>query len=108
LADEGRLVFVGARGIQPGFGGKVELIVDLKQGGATHTVRVAASVAWIAPDPDVPGVSLMAVRLTPTNQLQDLEDWFIACKFAVQQVTRGGAVSAMPSRDLLDGLLHST
>jgi len=104
MAAEGRVVFVAVRGFQPGFGAKVQLIVDLQQGGATHTVRVDASVAWSAPDPDAPGICLLVARLAPANQAQTLQGWFMACQFATEQVAPVGPISALPARDLLDGL----
>ena len=106
LSDNCRLAFLAVHGIQPGFGSKLEVIIDLTQQGAAYTARVAASVAWVVPDPDAPNVALMAVRLAPTNQPQQLHNWDIACHYGLQQVPRGGPVSALPARLLLDNLLR--
>ena len=102
-----RLAFVAARGVRPTFGARVELITDIVQAGVPSTGRVATSVVWVSPDPDVTDVTLMAVRLAPTNQFDALRVWDMACQLAQQKVAEPGPVVVLPTRALLSGLLNS-
>jgi len=105
IAAGGRLAFLAARGVRPNFGARVELITDLVQSGLSATVRIAASVTWQAPDPDYPHVTLMAVRLAPTNQPSHLHSWDTCCTLAFQQNPQGsGARTLVPSRALISVL----
>ena len=105
IAAGGRLVFVAARGVRPNFGARVELITDLVQSGLSATIRIAASVSWQAPDPDYPHVTLMALRLAPTNQPSHLHSWDTCCTLAFQQNPQAsGPRTLVPSRAVISVL----
>ena len=104
IAAGGRLGFVAARGVRPGFGARVELITDLEQSGLSVTVRIASSVVWVAPDPDYPNISLMAVRLAPTNERAHLHSWDTCCELALRQGKSEGGLSLLPSRQLIESI----
>ena len=104
LSANNRLAFLAVHGAKPGFGGKVELILDLEDNAVKHTARVAATVAWIAPDPDAPRISLMAVRLAPTNQPMQLQGWDVTCHHARRDTPRQGPIAAVPERAVIDAL----
>lgn len=102
IAEGGRLIFVAARGVRPNFGARVELITDLEQSGISVTVRIAASVTWQAQDPDYPPVTLMAVRLAPTNQPAHLHSWDTCCDLARRDTLQsGGGMSLVPPRAVI-------
>ena len=104
LAHSGRLGFVACKGVRPGFGARIELITDVEIDGITHTLRIATSVVWVAADPDYPAVSLMALRLAPTNQPGDLRRWDACCQAALAASTQERAVGLLPSRQRIEGL----
>ena len=104
LAKGGRLGFVAAKGIRPGFGARIELITDLDAGELSQTIRIATSVVWLAPDPDYPQVSLMALRLAPTNQPSDLYRWDVCCNTALAEGPKTRSGSLVPTRQEIESL----
>ena len=104
LSADNRRAFIGAQVAPVGFGAKIELSIDLRQGDVLRTCHVVTSVGWTAEDPDIPGVQLLAVRLAPANQAEQLAIWDVACQIALQQAPPGGFLTAVPGRDLVEGL----
>ena len=96
---------MACQGIRPTFGARIELITDHAQGELAQTIRIATSVVWQAVDPDYTSVSLMALRLAPTNQPGDLYRWDVCCNTALLESTEQRGKSLLPTRSQVEGLL---